>query len=323
MAETIGTAPPSTGSGGAGTGAPERHHFRWILGIWVVVAVAADLIFWFVGGSHMPPGTMTSSADGQQFDLNVLAMMAIPVVLVVLVYAGYALFTWRASLGGPEPVTAAYSRGHLGIQIAWIGVSTAIVMGAFIFGTYELVAPAGAGGGEGNDAAWTPGTHSVLPIQVIGQQWKFTYRYPTFGGFETADLVIPANTWIAFHVTSLDVIHSFWAYQLGVKADANPGYDNIAYTKTTGQLGNFSVRCAELCGIWHGAMFDTGQIMSIPAFKAWATSTEARLAAATKLLPPFAWTYIPDANGADGGYYPDNEDPYSPVQTYGAQTVTP
>ncbi len=163
----------------------------------------------------------------------------------------------------------------------------------------------------------------MLPVQVIAQQWTFLYRYPTFGGFETADLVIPANSWIAFHVTSLDVIHSFWAYQLGVKADANPGYDNIAFTKTTSQLGNFTVRCAELCGIWHGAMFDTGHVMSVPAFKAWAAATEVRLAAATKLLPPFAWTYIPDANGADGGYYPDNKDPYSPVETYGAQSVTP
>ena len=323
MAETTEATLPPGGPGGTGTGAPERHHFLWIIGIWVPLALAADLIFWFVGGPHMPPGTMTSSAAGQQFDFNVLAMMAIPVVLAVLVYEGYALTTWRASRGGPEPVTNANSRGNLAIQTAFIGVSTAIVMGAFIFGTYELVAPAGAGGGEGPDAAWTPGAHSVLPVQVIGQQWKFTFRYPTFGGFETADLVLPANSWIAFHVTSLDVIHSFWAYQLGVKADANPGYDNIAYTKTTNQLGNFTVRCAELCGIWHGAMFDTGQVMSVPAFKAWAAATEVKLAAATKLLPPFAWTYIPDANDADGGYYPDNQDPYSPVETYGAQKVTP
>jgi hypothetical protein len=45
------------------------------------------------------------------------------------------------------------------------------------------------------------------------------------------------------------------------------------------------------------------------------------LAANTKLLPPFAWTYTPDANGADGGYYPDSVVPYSKVETYGAQTV--
>ena len=194
-------------------------------------------------------------------------------------------------------------------------------MGLFIFGTYELASSAGAGGGQGPNPLWTPSSHKVLPIQVLGQQWAFTYRYPTFGGFETSDLVIPTNTWIAFHVTSLDVVHSFWAYQLGVKADANPGYDNVAYTKTTDQVGQFTVRCAELCGIWHGAMFDTGRVETIPAFMAWATATEKSLREATKLLPPFAWTYIPDANGADGGYYPDDKDPYSPVETYGAQKV--
>ena len=171
--------------------------------------------------------------------------------------------------------------------------------------------PAGAGGGQGPSPIWTPASHTVLPIQVIGQQWKLTYRYPTFGGFETSDLVVPDNTTIAFHVTSLDVIHDFWVYQLGVKADANPGQDNVAYT-TTQQLGTFTVRCDELCGIWHGAMYNYGQGRDARRqFQAWATATEQQLAANTKFLPPFAWTYIPDANGADGGYYPDNVDPYS------------
>ena len=36
---------------------------------------------------------------------------------------------------------------------------------------------------------------------------------------------------VELHVTSLDVIHSFWAYQLGVKADANPDVDNIVFVK--------------------------------------------------------------------------------------------
>ena len=56
-------------------------------------------------------------------------------------------------------------------------------------------------------------------------------------------------------MTSLDVIHSFWAYQLGVKADANPGVNNVAYTKPE-HAGLVQVRCAELCGLWHADMFD-------------------------------------------------------------------
>ena len=196
-------------------------------------------------------------------------------------------------------------------------ITTVIVLFLAGFGTYELVQPGGAGGGEGSSPIWTPTSKTILPIQVIGQQWKFTYRYPTFGGFETNELVVPNDTTIQFNVTSLDVIHSFWAYQLGVKADANPDYNNVAYA-TTQQLGSFIVRCSELCGIWHGAMYNSGEVVTKQQFDAWAKLTAVRLRANTKLLPPYALTYTPDANGADGGYYPDNVDPYSKVETYGA-----
>ena len=107
-----------------------------------------------------------------------------------------------------------------------------------------------------------------MNVQVIGQQWAFTYRYPSYGGIETPHLVLPANTLIRLHVTSLDVVHSFWAYGLGVKADANPGVDNVVYVKLKGPR-SFQLRCAELCGLWHGYMFDTGQIVTPAAFKTW------------------------------------------------------
>jgi cytochrome c oxidase subunit 2 len=183
--------------------------------------------------------------------------------------------------------------------------------------------PAGAVKAETDAVAgtgtWSPNSNEVLPVQVIAQQWKFTYRYPTFGGFESPDLILPDNTQIAFNVTSLDVIHSFWAYQLEVKADANPMENNVAFTKTE-QLGTFEVRCSELCGIWHGAMFNSGNVVSESAFMTWATSTESKNAANTKDLPPFAWTYVPDANGAAGGYYPDGGvTPYSAVEIYGSK----
>jgi cytochrome c oxidase subunit II len=305
-----------------GPGSARPHVWRMVA-IWAVLSAIGDPLYYFLAGPHIPPGTMTSTADGQQFDFNVLLIVALPVLLAVWVYMAYAVLRWRAGRGGPEPVAGRYSRGNLPVQVAWISFTTAIVLGLFIFGTYELVEPAGAGGGEGPNPVWTPSSHQVLPIQVIGQQWEWTFRYPTFGAFETHTLVIPADTTVAFHVTSLDVIHSFWAYQLGVKADANPGQDNIAYTTTTGQMGQFTVRCAELCGLWHGAMFTTGHVVSVSSFEAWAKSSEAALASATKALPPFAWTYIPDANGAAGGYYPDNVDKYSNVQTYGSQPSTP
>jgi len=131
---------------------------------------------------------------------------------------------------------------------------------------------------------------------------------------------------VQFNVTSLDVIHSFWAYQLGVKADANPGVNNVAYTKPQ-QLGTFVVRCNELCGLWHGAMFNYGQVLTPGAFNAWATAERNAQARSGLLaaLPPFALTYDPTvipqisqayikavgANGAPGLYYPTT-DPEQP-----------
>ena len=307
-----GAAAPAGGPGG------EPRHFRRIFTVWISISVVADLLFWFLVGPHIPPGRMTSAAGGAQFDFNVLFVIALPVIIGVWTYMAYALSTWRKSRVPGLPLSGDRARGHFGVQTAWMAITSTVVIGLFVFGTVELIVPAGAGGGEGPSPIWTPTSKTILPIQVIAQQWKFTYRYPTFGGFETDQLILPDNTTIAFHVTSLDVIHDFWAYQLGIKADANPQQDNVAFT-TTDQLGSFTVRCDELCGLWHGAMYNYGKVVTKAAFESWATRTRAQLATNTKYLPPFAWTYVPDANGADGGYYPDNVDPYSKVEIYGAQ----
>ena len=318
MSETqaAGAAPtPATAEPAA---APDRTHHWWrLIAIWVVLSAILDPLFFYLAGPHIPPGTMTDVAQGAQWDFNVLMVVALPVMLAVWVYMVYAIFMWRASRGGPEPVGGPAARGHLGLQIGWIATTSVLVIFLFGFGTYELVQPGGAGGAQGASPIWTPTSKTILPIQVIGQQWKFTYRYPTFGGFETNELVIPNDTTIKFNVTSLDVIHSFWAYQLGVKADANPNYNNVAYA-TTQQLGSFTVRCSELCGLWHGAMFNYGVVVTKQQFESWARLTAVRLRHNTSLLPPYRLTYTPDANGADGGFYPDNVDPYSNVEMYGA-----
>ncbi len=151
-------------------------------------------------------------------------------------------------------------------------------------------------------------------MQVIAQQWKFTYRYPSFGGFETQDLMLPVDTTIAFHVTSLDVIHSFWAYQLSIKADANPQVDNVAYT-TTNHTGSVTVRCSELCGLWHGAMFNYGQVVSKARLRVVGhVDRDGQRQPTPSSCPRSPGPTSPDANGADGGYYPDNVDPYSPTR---------
>jgi cytochrome c oxidase subunit 2 len=309
----VAEAPPPSAS------AEPRHGLR-IFVPWLVAAVAADWVIWFVWGPHLPPGRMSSSAVDQQFAIKVMAVMAAPVMLFVLIYFGYALLVWRQREGDEEDGPPLH--GNTRVQAIWITVTSVMVLSLFVFGTVELITANGAGAGEGPSPIWKP-SGPALQVQVIAQQWRFTYRYPQFGGFETADLVVPVGQAVEFHVTSLDVIHSFWAYQLGVKADANPGVDNVAFTKPL-HPGRVTVRCAELCGLWHGAMFDYGRVVSVAAFRSWAATTQAHLAAITKILPPYATSYdptvVPQINkamvkagisGANGYFYPPN-DPVQP-----------
>jgi cytochrome c oxidase subunit II len=310
--------PGPPGAGGPGT--EPRHGLRLLIG-WVVASVIGCLLVYFVWGPHLPPGDMSSSAGNQQFDLRVLGTIAAPVFLGVVLYMGYALIFWRAK--DDDETDGPPIHGNAKIQLTWIATTTVIVLALAIFGTVELVTVQGAGAGEGPQPIWKPDSGTVLQVQVIGQQWAWTYRFPQFGGFETPQLELPLNEPVQFNVTSLDVIHSFWAYQLGVKADANPGVNNVAYT-TPKHAGSFVVRCAELCGLWHGAMFDYGKVVSPAAFQTWAQQTETQLASLTKTLPPYAMTYDPTdiANlgkvlvqlgigGAGGGYYNPN-DPEQP-----------
>jgi cytochrome c oxidase subunit 2 len=56
----------------------------------------------------------------------------------------------------------------------------------------------------------------------------------------------------------------------------------------------FHVRCAELCGLWHGYMFNNGRVVKQANFDAWAKQAEALYAPIAKYVPPYAHTYLPD-----------------------------
>jgi cytochrome c oxidase subunit 2 len=269
----------------------EVNHWRRVVLWWAGASVIATPLVVFLAAPGLPPGNGTVESSGQVFDNTVLLGLSTPVALAVLVFFIYAMIAFRERT--PEPVLDGPPvRGHAGAQTAWLIVTTTLVLFLAGFGTIGLLGN-GAGGGQGpNPIAAPAGADHALQVQVIAQQWKFTYRYPSYNGLETGTLELPTNRIIEFHVTSLDVIHSFWAYQLGVKADANPGYDNIAYVTTKGPL-TFNVHCAELCGVWHGYMYDTGHVVSQPQFASWITQEQRQHAPVAKSLTPYAKKYFP------------------------------
>jgi cytochrome c oxidase subunit 2 len=298
-----------------------NHGLRVIVAWLVLSAIATPLVAVLVG--HLiPPGNGSTQGTEQVFDNTWMLALLTPVACLLAVFFAYGLRTFRAAPGAV--VDGPPLRNDSRIQILWIVITSTMVLFLAGFGTYELLQN-GAGGGQGPNPIAVP-SGPKLQVQVIGQQWTFTYRYPQFGGMESTELMLPVDTPVTFHVTSLDVIHSFWAYQLGVKADANPQVDNVAYV-TPKTLGSVTVRCNELCGIWHGAMYNFAHVVSQSAFVRWASSVQAREQSDGLLsaLPRYALTYEPtvvpqmgknlvkidEITGAAGYYYPA-EDPEQP-----------
>jgi cytochrome c oxidase subunit 2 len=266
----------------------DRPHLWRLLIIWVILSAAGVVAVLQI---NYPPYDQSIQGQDQSRTLALLSAIATPVFVGVIIMVIYSAIFFRRT--GTELVDGPPMLGNAPVQIAWVTISAVLVLFLAVYGIVALAnegsvqtvsAPGGAVAGGGN---------SEMNVQVIAQQWYFTYRYPDYGGVETTHLYLPVNRPIQLHVTSLDIIHSFWAYQLGVKADANPGVDNIIRV-TPQKTGSFQVRCAELCGLWHGNMADAeGQVVSQSDFDTWIAQQQQDFAAIAKAVPSYAPYYFP------------------------------
>jgi cytochrome c oxidase subunit 2 len=110
----------------------------------------------------------------------------------------------------------------------------------------------------------------AVVVEVTGSQWVWNFKYPDYG-VETQQLNLPIDRPVVFKITSVDVNHSFWPVQLGVKVDANRHAITTART-TPNALGVIDIKCAELCGLYHAYMESEGEIMTGANFNTWVKS---------------------------------------------------
>jgi cytochrome c oxidase subunit 2 len=264
---------------------------RVVVIVWLVAAVAGDVALAF---GPIPPGQASDLASSESLTILLLAEIAWPVFSAVLAALFFTLVVNRIAPPTAE-VSAEALRGNPRAQTTWIAVTLVVVLSLAVYGTVALAIDQ-PGAGISTDSKQLPmptSTSQPLEVQVIAQQWWFTYRYPSYGGIETAQLVLPVNQKIQFDVTSLDVVHSFWFYALGVKADAVPLNDNVV-TATPTQTGTYRVQCSELCGLWHGNMADnTAMVVSPSDFAAWIQQQTTLDAPIMKYLLPYSHTYEP------------------------------
>jgi cytochrome c oxidase subunit 2 len=276
----------------------DRPHMVRLLIIWVILSAIGIVAVLQI---NYPPYDQSIQGQDQAGTLKLLSALATPVFIGVVMMILYSAIFFRRRT--TELVDGPPMLGNTPIQIAWVTISAIIVLFLAVVGiatlssenVAQLVGAPGRSIGGGQTGGGTTGEENKeIHVQVIAQQWYFTYRYQDYGGVETTHLYLPVNHPIELHVTSLDIIHSFWAYQLGVKADANPGVDNIFHV-TPQKTGSFQVRCAELCGLWHGHMADSvGQVVSQSDFDTWIAQQQADFDTIAKVVPSYAPYYFPE-----------------------------
>ncbi|KFZ30817.1 cytochrome C oxidase subunit II [Pseudidiomarina salinarum] len=120
--------------------------------------------------------------------------------------------------------------------------------------------------------------HSLLPlplqqgegmrIDIKARQWFWEVSYPDTDIQAINEIHIPVDTPVDFHISSADVIHSFWSPRLGGKIDAIPGRTNVLRLEAN-QVGEYSGQCAEFCGGGHAVMGFTIIALSAEDFEAW------------------------------------------------------
>ena len=202
------------------------------------------------------PAVGSERMNDYNLTLAVFTILAAPVWSLVVVFGVYSYLHFRSPtqplVDGPP------LRADRRIQFIWVGTSVVLVIGLFIWGLIFL---------DRADAAPAAGKQ-VLNIDVTGEQWNWDFTYPQYHYAQSETLEVPINVPILFKITSIDVDHSFSVTEWGMKEDAVPG--TFTYIRVTpSKLGNFEVRCYELCGLFHAYMEEPVRVVTMSEFNTW------------------------------------------------------
>lgn len=235
-----------------------RPYVRHIFIIWALITVA--LIFFAPVQSNLMGRPASIEMDVVKETMSIFSLLAAPVAGLVLAVVIYSFFGWR-SKGSAEPTEeGSPQRNNSKVVIGWILSSSVLTLILLIWGLQAMSESANASNGA-----------KVHTVDVIGNQWVWNFKYTEDGNFSSSDMYLPVDEPVMFNISSVDVIHSFWIVEMGVKMDANP-HETTHLRVTPNEIGVYSIRCAELCGLNHSAMFTKVHVVSKADYAAWVVS---------------------------------------------------
>ncbi|MBI1308459.1 MAG: cytochrome c oxidase subunit II [Proteobacteria bacterium] len=244
------------------------------------------------GGFPTPVGPVAEEIGALY---NIIFVIIAVVMVIVAVPVLYILWRFRRTKVA-KPATFSH---NLGLELLWTIIPALICIYIAVASYFAMV------------KLRTMPDHA-LNVEVVAYQfgWDFFYPDASENGVhvaaaepttddpevslpgaarQTKELVVPVGRPVVVHVTSSDVIHSFFVPHLGVKIDAIPGRINYTWFQAD-KAGDYLGQCAELCGQAHGEMFF--RVKAVPEDQFEAYMAERRVAAGLPAQP----AKVPDAN---------------------------
>jgi cytochrome c oxidase subunit 2 len=248
-----------------------------------------------------PNTTFTPHSDyGRAIDFLWDRLMLLGTIVFVLVEGGilYIVFRYRKREGDERPPQ---THGNVVVEIIWTLIPAFILLFIAVPTVrtiFKTQAKAVAG---------------ALQIEVIGHQWWWEFRYPEYGIITANEIYIPTGRTVNFKLTSIDVIHSFWAPQLGGKRDAVTNRTNYIWLTpdSTLQPAEWNGFCAEYCGTSHAKMRFRVFTVKPDQFASWVANQQkpAAFGAVTPVSAPGSVAYTFPVNQPEFDY----AKPHSPV----------
>lgn len=190
--------------------------------------------------------TYAESIDG------LITLIAVLVgVWFALCYAVFFWFLWKYR--ARDGHKGEYVTGELWAHKRFITIPHLLVLVCDVFIIYGAV------------SVWVNVKQTLPPadatVRVIAQQWAWTFIHAgPDGKFETPDdivtideLHVEKGKTYHYELASRDVLHDFSVPVFRLKQDAVPGRIIKGWFTPT-KTGNYSIQCAEICGVGHGLM---------------------------------------------------------------------
>ena len=182
-------------------------------------------------------------------------------VMLIGITAVMVYFTFRYSRRrNPNPSEI---HGHALLEIVWTVVPTLLAFGMFWYGWvgYKFMKSPPA---------------DAFVVEVTGRMWSWLHEYDN--GIESDQLTIPVGEAVRLNLHSVDVLHSYYIPAFKIKQDAVPGIDDLFLWFTPKETGEYTVFCAEYCGLQHSGMLTTVRVLTRDEFDAWYQSEGAKVA---------------------------------------------